>query len=136
MAHRLQVRLQDVAELGSADGPDNVDFDCLVSNPPYIPSRDMRELEAEIAEYEDHRALDGGNDGLDIVRQVLHAATRVVRPGGLVWMEVDTSHPPLMAELAAAAEYRHAGGFMLPPRVFDDLAGRPRFVEVRRRVTL
>ena len=42
----------------------------VVSNPPYIPSRRIRELQPEIRDWEDHRALDGGEDGMDWIRQI------------------------------------------------------------------
>lgn len=72
-------------------------FDVLVSNPPYIPTADMAGLDAEVAVHEDHGALCGGGDGLDVVRSILRAAPRLVKQGGSVWLEVDTSHPSKLA---------------------------------------
>lgn len=73
-------------------------FDFIVSNPPYIPRRDMADLPADVAEHEDHAALDGGEDGLDIVRQIVRRCPRLLKRGGprQLWMEVDTSHPEAM----------------------------------------
>ena len=49
-------------------------YDLIVSNPPYIPHADLLQLQPEILQYEDHGALSGGADGLDIVRELVHLA--------------------------------------------------------------
>lgn len=70
-------------------------FDFIVSNPPYIPRRDMEALPRDVADHEDSVALDGGEDGLDVVRDIVQRCPRLLRRGGprQLWMEVDTSHP-------------------------------------------
>lgn len=70
-------------------------FDFIVSNPPYIPRRDMETLPRDVADHEDSVALDGGEDGLDVVRDIVRRCPRLLRKGGSrqLWMEVDTSHP-------------------------------------------
>jgi release factor glutamine methyltransferase len=114
-----------------AYAPAAADFDVVVSNPPYIPADDMAALEAEVAAHEDERALCGGVDGLDVVRDVLAACPALLRPSGpcAVWLEVDTSHPPLIDEwLRQPAQ---AALRLQVVRARDDLYGRPRFVELR-----
>ena len=71
----------------------NDKFDLLVCNPPYILSSDMSSLEPEVFHHEDHVALDGGDDGYDVVRLVLSAAKRVLRPGAQILLELDSKHP-------------------------------------------
>lgn len=70
-------------------------FDFIVSNPPYIPTGDMARLPPDVADHEDHVALDGGEDGLDVVRRIVQKCPELLRRGGFrqLWMEVDTSHP-------------------------------------------
>lgn len=70
-------------------------FDFIVSNPPYIPRRDMEALPKDVADHEDSVALDGGEDGLDVVRDIVQRCPRLLKRGGprQLWMEVDTSHP-------------------------------------------
>lgn len=70
-------------------------FDFIVSNPPYIPRRDMEALPRDVANHEDSVALDGGEDGLDVVRDIVRRCPRLLKRGGprQLWMEVDTSHP-------------------------------------------
>jgi release factor glutamine methyltransferase len=57
----------------------------MVSNPPYIPSRIVQTLEPEVVKHEPHLALDGGNDGLDCIRNLVETSHYYLRPSG-VWM--------------------------------------------------
>lgn len=107
-------------------------FDLIVSNPPYIPRADMATLEPEVACHEDDRALCGGADGLDVVRDLLRAAPRLLRPDGprTIWLEVDTSHPLLLDEWLRSPAQATALRMELV-QWLRDAAGRPRFCEVR-----
>lgn len=98
---------------------DHEQFDLLVSNPPYIDDKDMADLPLEITEHEDHRALYGGCDGLDVVRKVLSLAPRCVRKGGVVWMEVDQTHPKQLSKIKF--EKIRFDGF------YKDVYGKDRF---------
>ncbi len=62
-------------------------FDVIVSNPPYIPTVDLATLQPEVRDYEPKIALDGGPDGLDIVRRVVLDAALRLNPGGLLIFE-------------------------------------------------
>ncbi len=64
------------------------DIDCLVANPPYIPTADIAALEPEVAGYEPHIALDGGADGLNAYRVIIPTAFDALKPGGLIVLEV------------------------------------------------
>jgi len=116
----------------AAYAPDRA-FDVVVSNPPYIPRTDMAALEEEVRAYEDDGALCGGADGLDVIKDVLRAAPSLLRPSGpkTVWLEVDTSHPPLIGEWLARPAQAHL--HMELTRSIDDLYGRPRFCRVQWR---
>ena len=66
------------------------EFDCIVSNPPYIPRADIDTLDVSVRDYEPHMALDGGEDGLDFYRaicenwqDVMHAGTRLLFEVGI-----------------------------------------------------
>jgi release factor glutamine methyltransferase len=138
---------------GDAAGPSAAQlFDVIVSNPPYIPAADMASLEPEVRLHEDANALCGGDDGLDVVRELLRVAPRLLDPDGqrTVWLEVDPSHPPLIeawlseAPIGAAADDdddadgpsdapgRAPGGLALA-RWMPDASGLPRFCEIRWR---
>jgi len=57
----------------------------IVSNPPYIPSQQVLELQPEVTRHEPHLALDGGDDGLDCIRQLVATAPNYLQPGG-IWL--------------------------------------------------
>jgi release factor glutamine methyltransferase len=63
--------------------------DLVVANLPYIPAARVPTLMPEVALWEPHLALDGGDDGLDLVRVLLADAPRIVRPGGTILLELD-----------------------------------------------
>lgn len=74
----------------------------LVSNPPYLFSEDMESLEPEIIRFEDHAALDGGKDGLRVIKQILTVAPKILSDRGRVYLEVDPRHPPLIQQWVEA----------------------------------
>lgn len=103
--------------------------DVLVSNPPYLPPAALAALEPDVRNFEDPGALAGGGpDGLDIVRQLLDAAPRLLPPGGSMWLEVDESHPPLVADYLLT---KPQAGLALR-EASSDLQGRPRFLHLVR----
>jgi release factor glutamine methyltransferase len=63
-------------------------FDLIVSNPPYIPSGDIQNLQSEIRLFEPMIALDGGKDGLDCVRSIIEDAHHYLVPGGTLLLEM------------------------------------------------
>ncbi|XP_061473854.1 MTRF1L release factor glutamine methyltransferase isoform X2 [Rhineura floridana] len=56
--------------------------DTIISNPPYVFHEDMSQLAAEILRYEDLGALDGGNDGMSVIKEILNLASRILRDSG------------------------------------------------------
>lgn len=64
------------------------EFQCIVSNPPYIPSGDIAGLENSVRDYEPHLALDGGTDGLDFYRSITGQWKEALVPGGRLYFEV------------------------------------------------
>ncbi len=63
-------------------------FDVIVSNPPYIPTKDIAELQREVKDFEPHLALDGGKDGLDYYRKIAEECHKHLNKGGTLIMEV------------------------------------------------
>jgi release factor glutamine methyltransferase len=63
-------------------------FDVVTAVAPYVPSDEMRFLPADVQRYEPRLALDGGPDGLDLVRLLVDAAARLLRPGGWLVTEI------------------------------------------------
>ena len=64
------------------------EFQCIVSNPPYIPSGDIAGLDASVRDYEPHMALDGGADGMEFYRSITEQWKEALVPGGRLYFEV------------------------------------------------
>lgn len=76
--------------------------DLMVSNPPYIPTRELDHLDPEVLK-EPRMALDGGKDGLDAVRAITKMAPKMLKPGGILAMEIGSKQGPAVSKLFAAA---------------------------------
>ncbi|ETE70373.1 HemK methyltransferase family member 1, partial [Ophiophagus hannah] len=70
--------------------------DTIISNPPYIFHEDMSDLAAEILCFEDLGALDGGIDGMSIIKEILAMASYILKDCGSVYLEVDPRHPKMV----------------------------------------
>ncbi len=100
-------------------------FDCLVSNPPYIPSAELAELPHEVVGFESKLALDGGEDGLVFFDRLVAEALPLVRNGGFIAFEL---HETCLEE--AASRLRAAG--LEDVAITKDLTGRDRIVSARK----
>lgn len=98
----------------------------ILSNPPYIPSSDVRQLEPEVRDFEPVSALDGGPDGLDLVRQLVDQAARVLQPSGYLLVEIGFDQADLVAR-----EFSGLTGWLFEG-VKKDLAGNPRVMSLKR----
>jgi release factor glutamine methyltransferase len=123
-AYRLGLSERIAFLCGDLLEPVREKVDIIVSNPPYIPSGEIAALAPEIAHYEPRTALDGGPDGLDVVRRLLAQAVAHLRPGGHLLLEIGTGQGTAVARLA---------GGTLPEstvEVENDLAGLERYVVI------
>jgi release factor glutamine methyltransferase len=77
-------------------------FDLIVSNPPYIPTGDLAGLAADVRAFEPRHALDGGPDGLDLLRRVIDGAPAFLVPGGALAVEVGAGEAAAVADVFAA----------------------------------
>ncbi len=64
-------------------------FDLVVSNPPYIKKKDIKNLDDDIKKYEPKLALDGGNDGLDVIKKVIYKSKNILKVKGMLALEID-----------------------------------------------
>ena len=113
-------------------------FDLIISNPPYIPRPEIQRLEPEVRDFEDKIALDGGDDGLEIVSEIVQHAPCLLRASGTreLWMEVDSSHPTKIS-----TSFNESRGYVgttynmfsqyASVQEINDLSGRPRFIRMR-----
>ncbi|MDC3157199.1 peptide chain release factor N(5)-glutamine methyltransferase [Candidatus Pelagibacter bacterium] len=63
-------------------------FDLIVSNPPYIDSKDIKNLSDDIKRHEPRIALDGGNDGLDLIKKVIYKSKDILKTKGMLALEI------------------------------------------------
>tara|TARA_B100000700_G_scaffold190906_1_gene210326 strand:- start:2166 stop:3014 length:849 start_codon:yes stop_codon:yes gene_type:complete len=63
-------------------------FDLIISNPPYISTRDIRNLSKDITSYEPIAALNGGNDGLDLIKKVIYKSNKLLKKSGMLAIEI------------------------------------------------
>lgn len=74
-------------------------FHLVTANPPYVRSADIPYLQPEIANHENHLALDGGPDGLDHIRILSCFARRVLRPDGFLFTEIGSEQEDCAREI-------------------------------------
>jgi release factor glutamine methyltransferase len=95
-------------------------FDIIVSNPPYIAHEKIKTLSREV-QNEPHLALDGGPDGLDLIRKIIVDAKEHLSPNGTLLIEADPGQMTLIAEYLTKAGYKNSA-------VKKDLAGADRVI--------
>lgn len=98
-------------------------FDLVVANPPYVASGDIAGLAPEVRDFDPHRALDGGADGLAAYRAIAGDARRLLAPHGLLVLELGAGQRDAVHSLTAAAG-------LAPAVCRDDLSGVPRALAV------
>ena len=99
-------------------------FDLIVSNPPYIPQKDLPALQAEV-QFEPMMALDGGEDGLSFYRRIAQEAPAHLNPGGYLMLEIGSDQGQSVPQLLAEAGFTDIA-------LQQDYAGLDRVVIGRR----
>jgi release factor glutamine methyltransferase len=94
-------------------------YDVIVSNPPYINTIDVQNLQVEVRYFDPHQALDGGEDGLDAYRTIASQVGKYLEAGGSVAVEIGSTQKRDVANIFARA------GFVVA-EAFRDLAGNDR----------
>jgi len=98
-------------------------YDLICANLPYIPSSELAKL--KVGQWEPRLALDGGLDGLSVIRRFLAQAPSGLAPGGLLLLEIEAGQGPAVMNLARQA-FPQAEIVLLP-----DLAGKDRMVRIQ-----
>ncbi len=78
---------------------DNRKFDLIISNPPYIPTKDIDGLQREVKDFEPKLALDGGEDGLDVYKKIILDAPRYLNEKGVLLFECGIGQAQAIKEL-------------------------------------
>lgn len=125
VADRVSVRESDLLAAAIANPDNKGSFDVIVSNPPYIPSPVVDTLAAEVNDYEPRLALDGGTDGLELFRRFIGDAYSLLKPGGVLAVEL------FEESLEEARTIALNNGFS-EARIVQDLTNRPRILVVTK----
>lgn len=105
--------------------PEYLKYNLIISNPPYITSGGIAELDTEVRDYEPRRALDGGKDGLYYIKQIINEAYKHMAADGIIGIEIgDDQGEQVKLLMQNAGAYDHI-------TVCQDLNGRDRSVFAR-----
>jgi release factor glutamine methyltransferase len=100
-------------------------FDFILGNPPYIPHGEISGLAAGVRDYEPHRALDGGRDGLEVLGRLVREAPTWLKPDGYLIVEIGAPQEgPARERIEAAGRYELA-------KTIHDSSGHPRVLRAR-----
>lgn len=84
-------------------------YDLIVSNPPYIPFKDLKNLSKDIRNFEPLVALNGGNDGLDIIKKVIYKSECLLKKNGTLAIEIGNNQYSKVVRLLKNNNYREIG---------------------------
>ena len=95
--HKIQSNIKFLNK--SLDAKFNEKFDLIVSNPPYIKSSEIKNLREDIKKYEPRIALDGGNDGLDLIKKVIYKTKYILKVKGMLALEIGNEQYKKVSEI-------------------------------------
>ena len=81
-------------------------FDLIVSNPPYIKRKDIKNLSEDIKRYEPRMALDGGNDGLDLIKKVIYKSKEILKIKGMLALEIGNEQIKKVSKILVDNNFR------------------------------
>ena len=84
----------------------NRKFELIVSNPPYIERRNIKKLDDDIKNYEPVIALDGGNDGLDVIKKVIYKAKNILKINGKLALEIGNEQYKQVSKILIKNNFR------------------------------
>lgn len=122
LAARVAFRTSD----GFSGLEPGLQFDLVVSNPPYIPSAEIASLQPEVRDHDPILALDGGRDGLDFYRRLARETQSWLKPGGRLMLEFGDGQSEAVAALLEAQDW-------LVEAPQEDYQGRKRWLAASRR---
>ncbi len=123
--HNLIHRIQFFRSDGFGALPDDVRFDLIVSNPPYIPTPEIASLQPEVRDFDPRAALDGGPDGMDFYRAIAQEAALFLKPNGKIMLELGDGQATPAREIFEAQMW-------IVEAILQDYTQRPRILIARR----
>jgi release factor glutamine methyltransferase len=100
--------------------------DMIISNPPYIPSTEIDNLESDVKDWEPRAALDGGKDGLDHIREIISQAPNHLKPKGHLIIEIGFDQGQKVKEIAVSS-HKYSD-----TKIIKDLNGKDRILKATR----
>ena len=104
--------------------PSPMQFDLIVSNPPYIAAEEIATLSPEVRDFDPRLALDGGADGLDFYRRLATEAGAFLKPGGKLMLEFGDGQETALAKLFFDKKW-------IVEEIVADYSSRPRILIAR-----
>ncbi len=81
-------------------------LDLIVSNPPYIKTKDIRNLKDDVRKFEPKLALDGGNDGLDVIQKVIYKSRNILKIKGMLALEIGNGQFKKVSKILKSNKFR------------------------------
>lgn len=120
VSDRLDLHISDVfAALDSVNA-----FDLIVSNPPYIPSKDISNLQNEVRDFDPHIALTDGKDGLSIIEKIIIDSPEYLKSSGFLLIEIGIHQSKTICQMFDSKIWKDV-------EFIDDLQGIPRMVKAQ-----
>ena len=113
------------ADLKPFDNAPVQNADIVVSNPPYVPTVEFERLEPEVRDHEPRKALDGGPDGLDVIRRIIAGVPGHINPGGALIIEIGIDQAEAVTACIGST------GCFMEPRITKDLSGIDRIITAK-----
>ena len=107
--HNLEDRLEIIESNLFANVGDNEKFDLIISNPPYIKSDDIANLQRDVKDFEPLSALDGGSDGLDFYKALAKQSKQYLKVGGSIIMEIGFGQEKEIVEIFQENSFNYVG---------------------------
>ena len=98
--HRAKFQIFDLSKFN------NGKYDLIVSNPPYIPSGEIKNLSKDIINYEPLIALNGGVDGLDLIKKVIYKSNHLLKRNGILALEIGYGQHQKVSSILTNHKYR------------------------------
>jgi release factor glutamine methyltransferase len=124
-AHKLADRIQFFAGNGFAALPAGLQFDLIVSNPPYVPTAELASLQPEVRDFDPRAALDGGPDGLGFYCRFAREAAAWLKAGRSIMLEFGDGQADALREIFSAQNW-------IVETVAEDYSHHPRILVARR----
>jgi len=124
VGERLRLLVSDCFDALRSDGREELRFDLIASNPPYVAESDIGGLQKEVREHEPRVALTPGGDGLSVIRRLVAEAPRFLKPGGHLLLEIGFNQHERVAALIDPVVWTLLD-------IHKDLQGIPRTVALR-----